>query len=55
MLDASDHVLGLNGADVRGGNLAGQDGILALGLECAAVARLAADQVDIAAQFTFMP
>ena len=30
VLDAADHVLGLNGVDVRGGDLAGQDGDLRL-------------------------
>ena len=50
MLDSANHVLRLNRADVCGGDLAGQNRIFALGLERAAVARLAADQVDVAAQ-----
>ena len=50
VLDAADHVLVLNGANVRGGDFAGQDRVLALGFESAAVARLAADQVDVAAE-----
>ena len=50
MLDAADNVLRLDCVDVGGGDFAGEEGIFALGLKGAAVARLAADEVDVAAE-----
>ena len=50
MLDAADDVLVLNGANVGGGDFAGEDRVFALGFESAAVARLAADEVDVATE-----
>ena len=47
VLDAADHVPVLNGANVSGGDFSGEDRVLALGFESAAVARLAADQIDV--------
>ncbi len=50
VLDARDHVLVLDGPKMRSRDLPRQHRILALGLERAAVARLASDQVDVAAE-----
>ena len=50
MLDVGNDVLGLDGVEVGGRDFAGEDGVFALGFEGAAVARLASDEVAVAAE-----
>jgi len=50
MLDAAHNMLGLDGVDMRSRDFAGENGVFAFGLKRAAIARLAADEIDVAAQ-----
>ena len=50
VLDIADDVLRLDGRDVGGRDFSGEDGVFTLGLEGAAVARLAADEVNVPAE-----
>ena len=50
VLDASHDVLRLNGANVGGGDFSGEDGVFALGFESASVTRIAAGEIDVAAE-----
>jgi hypothetical protein len=55
MLDAGDDMLGLDRVQMRGCDFARQDGVFALGLKGAAIARFAADEVMLPPRFTLMP